>query len=86
MSEIAKKACQAMSELEEEHGLLADKQADVHSLLTGTGLRCEHRVEPPPEDMAYLFEYWGAGGNSGISGQTIVEANDHDNMADRARL
>ena len=44
----------------------------VADFLDGTGLRCEHRVDPPPEDASHLFEFWGAGGNSGVSGQRIV--------------
>ena len=31
-----------------------------------------NNIEEPPEDASYLFHHWGAGGNSGVSGQRIV--------------
>ena len=71
MKEIADAASEDM------HRLAAEQQQQLPSrgvadFLDGTGLKCEHRVDPPPEDASHLFEFWGAGGNSGVSGQRIV--------------
>lgn len=38
-----------------------------------TGLQVGQLVEPPPSDASHLFEYWGAGGNTGLSGQVTLE-------------
>jgi hypothetical protein len=47
-------------------------EQELERLLRGTGIACAARLQPPPEDSAYLFDHWGAGGNSGVSGQRIV--------------
>ena len=36
------------------------------------GLEASDDIEEPPPDAAYLFDHWGAGGNSGVSGQRCL--------------
>jgi hypothetical protein len=51
-------------------------RTDVASLLEGTWLRCVETVEEPPPEAAWLFSHWGAGGNTGVSGQKTFSAFD----------
>jgi hypothetical protein len=51
-------------------------RTDAASVLEGTGLRCVETVEEPPPDAAWLFNHWGAGGNTGVSGQKTFSALD----------
>ena len=41
---------------------------------TPQGLCYSADVEEPPPDKAYLFDHWGAGGNTGVSGQQCLPA------------
>ena len=52
------------------------EEGGIAELLEGTGLAVDDLVEAPPEDSQWLFEYWGAGGNTGVSGQKTYEAYD----------
>lgn len=56
-------------------GDVGSKQS-VREVLNGTGLELEERVEEPPSDAAYLFEFWGGSANAGVSGQRIIRAED----------
>ena len=49
-----------------------DSRAEtLEAFLRGTGFELDPsgRVRPRPPDASFLFEHWGAGGNTGISGQ-----------------
>ena len=48
-----------------------DSRATLEAYLRGTGFELDPsgRVRPRPPDASFLFEHWGAGGNTGISGQ-----------------
>merc|ERR1712194_588314 len=39
---------------------------DLRLFFTGTGLRLDEQLEPPPPDAAYLFNHYGWSGNAGV--------------------
>ena len=52
----------------------AGKYNSLYRIHTPQGLRYSADVEEPPPDKAYLFDHWGAGGNTGVSGQQCLPA------------
>ena len=46
----------------------------LYRVHTPQGLSYCAEVEEPPPDKAYLFDHWGAGGNTGVSGQQCLPA------------
>mmetsp|Transcript_22233 Transcript_22233/g.51819 ORF Transcript_22233/g.51819 Transcript_22233/m.51819 type:complete len:373 (+) Transcript_22233:3-1121(+) len=63
-----------------------DKLRAAHAaLLSGTGLISgdPDDVQPPPTDASELWNYWGAGGNTGVSGQVLRYA-DNPSAASKA--
>ena len=52
----------------------AGKYNSLYRIHTPQGLCYSADVEEPPPDKAYLFDHWGAGGNTGVSGQQCLPA------------
>lgn len=48
----------------------------VDALLNDSGLTASDEEEPPPLNQAELWHYWGAGGNTGVSGQVTRPLSD----------
>ena len=64
----------AQDHLQEHHAsqLAATRSSTAEQVLRSGGLDIDRNVELPPADAAYLFDHWGAGGNSGVSGQRCL--------------
>ena len=64
----------AQDHVQQHHAtqLAAMRSSTAEQVLRSGGLDMNRHVELPPADAAYLFDHWGAGGNSGVSGQRCL--------------
>lgn len=64
----------AQHHVQQHHStLLASSDCSTaEDVLRAGGLVMKRQVDLPPPDAAYLFDHWGAGGNSGVSGQRCL--------------
>merc|ERR1712150_116029 len=61
--------------LDVEYPMLEQKQ-QISSLLSSTGLHIVDDVEEAPADASELWNFWGGGGNTGVSGQLCLPVED----------